>query len=203
MRFFFEIIGLECFEIRKKYIIFVQFIILGKMGMNTNRHAMNFGAIMGLVFSINFLITTVKSLAFLQYGFVVVIIYLAYRFAVHCRENVMDGAMSYGTALWYVMQLFMYGAMISAMVRYVFYTYIKPDFLENQLNETMQALQGTPMAEVITGDVYQQTVELMTPLNMALQSIWVNLILGLLLGVILAGVVRRVNPFADGGVEEE
>ena len=164
-----------------------------------NRHAMNFGAIMGLVFSTNFLITTIKSLAFLQYLFVVVIIYLAYRFVVHCRENVMSGVISYGSALWYNMQLFMYGAMISALVRYVFYAYIKPDFLQNQLNETLVALQGTPMADVITSDVYQQTIEMMTPLNMALQSIWVNLILGLLLGLILAAIVKRnENPFVDG-----
>lgn len=163
-----------------------------------NRHAMNFGAVMGLLFSLNFLVTTVKSIAFLQYLFVVVIIYCAYRFVVHCRENVMNGAISYGSALWYNMQLFMYGAMISALVRYVFYSYIKPDFLQNQLNETLMALQGTPMAEMISGEVYQQTVEMMTPLNMALQAIWLNLMLGLLLGLILAAIVKRSeNPFAD------
>ena len=156
-----------------------------------NRHAMNFGAIMGVIFSINFLITTIKSLALLQYGFVVVIIYLTYRFAIHCRENVMEGSISYGSALWYVMQLFMYGSMISALVRYLFYMYIKPDFLQNQLNETMQALQGTSVAEIITGDVYQQTMEMMTPLNMAFQSIWLNLILGLILGLVIAAIVRK------------
>ena len=168
------------------------------MGAEMNRHAMNFGAIMGLLFSVNFLVTTVKSIAFLQYLFVVVIIYCAYRFVVHCRENVMDGVISYGSALWYNMQLFMYAAMISAMVRYVFYAYIKPDFLQNQLNETLMALQGTPMADIISGEVYQQTVEMMTPLNMALQAIWLNLMLGLLLGLILAAIVKRSeNPFAD------
>lgn len=168
-----------------------------------NRHAMNFGAIMGVVFSINFLITTIKSLALLQYGFVVIIIYLAYRFAVHCRENVMEGVMSYGSVLWYVMQLFMYGSMISALVRYLFYMYIKPDFLQNQLNETMQALQGTPIAEIITSDVYQQTVEMMTPLNMSLQSIWVNLILGLSLGLVIAGIVKKnENPFLTNKFED-
>lgn len=163
-----------------------------------NRHAMNYGAVMGLLFSLNFLVTTVKSIAFLQYLFIVVIIYCAYRFVVHCRENVMDGVISYGSALWYNMQLFMYGAMISALVRYVFYAYIKPDFLQNQLNETIMALQGTPMADVISGEVYQQTVEMMTPLNMALQAIWLNLMLGLLLGLILAAIVKRsANPFSD------
>lgn len=168
------------------------------MGADMNRHAMNFGAVMGLLFSLNFLVTTVKSIAFLQYLFVVVIIYCAYRFVVHCRENVMNGAISYGSALWYNMQLFMYGAMISALVRYVFYSYIKPDFLQNQLNETLMALQGTPMAEMISGEVYQQTVEMMTPLNMSLQAIWLNLMLGLLLGLILAAIVKRSeNPFAD------
>ena len=168
------------------------------MGADMNRHAMNFGAVMGLLFSLNFLVTTVKSFAFLQYLFVIVIIYCAYRFVVHCRENVMNGAISYGSALWYNMQLFMYGAMISALVRYVFYSYIKPDFLQNQLNETLMALQGTPMAEMISGEVYQQTVEMMTPLNMALQAIWLNLMLGLLLGLILAAIVKRSeNPFAD------
>lgn len=168
------------------------------MGADMNRHAMNFGAVMGLLFSLNFLVTTVKSIAFLQYLFVIVIIYCAYRFVVHCRENVMNGTISYGSALWYNMQLFMYGAMISALVRYVFYSYIKPDFLQNQLNETLMALQGTPMAEMISGEVYQQTVEMMTPLNMALQAIWLNLMLGLLLGLILAAIVKRSeNPFAD------
>ena len=168
------------------------------MGADMNRHAMNFGAIMGLLFSLNFLVTTMKSIAFLQYLIIVVIIYCAYRFVVHCRENVMNGAISYGSAVWYNMQLFMYGAMISAMVRYVFYAYIKPDFLQNQLNETLMALQGTPMAEMISGEVYQQTVEMMTPLNMALQAIWLNLMLGLLLGLILAAIVKRSeNPFAD------
>lgn len=168
------------------------------MGADMNRHAMNYGAVMGLLFSLNFLVTTVKSIAFLQYLFIVVIIYCAYRFVVHCRQNVMDGVISYGSALWYNMQLFMYGAMISAMVRYVFYAYIKPDFLQNQLNETIMALQGTPMADVISGEVYQQTVEMMTPLNMALQAIWVNLILGFLLGLILAAIVKRsANPFSD------
>lgn len=168
------------------------------MGADMNRHAMNYGAVMGLLFSLNFLVTTVKSIAFLQYLFIVVIIYCAYRFVVHCRENVMDGVISYGSALWYNMQLFMYGAMISAMVRYVFYAYIKPDFLQNQLNETIMALQNTPMADMISGEVYQQTVEMMTPLNMALQAIWVNLILGFLLGLILAAIVKRsANPFSD------
>ena len=168
------------------------------MGADMNRHAMNYGAVMGLLFSLNFLVTTVKSIAFLQYLFIVVIIYCAYRFVVHCRENVMDGVISYGSALWYNMQLFMYGAMISAMVRYVFYAYIKPDFLQNQLNETIMALQNTPMADVISGEVYQQTVEMMTPLNMALQAIWLNLMLGLLLGLILAAIVKRsANPFSD------
>lgn len=172
------------------------------MGADMNRHAMNYGVVMGLLFSFNFLVTTVKSLAFLQYLFVVVIVYCAYRFVVHCRENVMDGTISYGSALWYNMQLFMYGAMISAMVRYVFYAYIRPNFLQNQLDETIQVLQDTPMANMISGEVYQQTVEMMTPLNMALQSIWVNLILGLLLGLVMAGVVKKAeNPFSDGGVE--
>jgi hypothetical protein len=88
------------------------------------------------------------------------------------------------------------------MVRYVFYTYIRPNFLQNQLDETIQVLQDTPMADMISGEVYQQTVEMMTPLNMALQSIWVNLILGLLLGLVMAGVVKKAeNPFSDDGVE--
>jgi hypothetical protein len=165
------------------------------MGTDMNRHAMNFGAVMGLLFSINFLVTTIKSLAFCQYIFVVIIVYAAYKFAVHCRENVMEGYISYGSALWYIMQLFLYGSLISAMVRYLFYAFIKPDFLQNQLNETMQVLQDTSMSDMISGEVYQQTIEMMTPLNMALQSIWLNLILGLLLGLVIAGIVKKQNIF--------
>ena len=51
------------------------------------------------------------------------------------------------------------------------------------------------MADMISGEVYQQTVEMMTPLNMALQSIWLNLILGLLLGLVIAGIVKKQDIF--------
>ena len=165
------------------------------MGAEMNRHAMNFGAIMGLLFSINFLVTTVNSLLFLQYFLIGIIIYAVYKFAVHCRENVLGGSISYGAALWYVMQLFLYGSLISAMVRYIFYTYIKPDFLQNQLDETMAVFQSISMSEELTNEVYQQTLEIMTPLNMAFQSIWVNVILGLFLGLIIAAIVKKKNIF--------
>ena len=133
---------------------------------------------------------------------IVAIIYCAYRFVVDCREKIMGGVISYRSALWYVIQLFMYGSMISALVRYLFYAYIKPDYLQIMLNETMQTLQNSSMAYLVNGDVYQQALEMMTPLNMALQTFWTNLILGLLLGLILAGIVKRnENPFSTN-IEE-
>ena len=96
----------------------------------------------------------------------------------------------------------MYGSMISALVRYLFYAYIKPDYLQIMLNEAMQTLQNSSMASLVNGDVYQQALEMMTPLNMALQTFWTNLILGLLLGLILAGIVKRnENPFSTN-IEE-
>jgi hypothetical protein len=172
------------------------------MGTDMNRHAMNFGAIMGVLFSLNFLVVTIKSVAFLQYFLIVAIIYCAYRFVVDCREKILGGAISYRSALWYVIQLFMYGSMISALVRYLFYAYIKPDYLQILLNEAMQTLQNSSMASLVNGDVYQQALEMMTPLNMALQTFWTNLILGLLLGLILAGIVKRnENPFSTN-IEE-
>ena len=190
------------FVIRKKIITFVKFITLGYMGTDMNRHAMNFGAVMGVLFSLNFLVVTIKSVAFLQYFIIVAIIYCAYRFVVDCREKILGGAISYRSALWYVIQLFMYGSMISALVRYLFYAYIKPDYLQIMLNEAMQTLQNSSMASLVNGDVYQQALEMMTPLNMALQTFWTNLILGLLLGLILAGIVKRnENPFSTN-IEE-
>jgi hypothetical protein len=172
------------------------------MGTDMNRHAMNFGAVMGVLFSLNFLVVTIKSVAFLQYLLIVAIIYCAYRFVVDCREKILGRAISYRSALWYVIQLFMYGSMISALVRYLFYAYIKPDYLQIMLNEAMQTLQNSSMASLVNGDVYQQALEMMTPLNMALQTFWTNLILGLLLGLILAGIVKRnENPFSTN-IEE-
>ena len=68
-------------------------------------------------------------------------------------------------------------------------------FLQNQLDETMAVFQSISMSEELTNEVYQQTLEIMTPLNMAFQSIWVNVILGLFLGLIIAAIVKKKNIF--------
>lgn len=87
------------------------------------KHAMYFGLMLGLLFCINFFLST-RSSAFCSvasWAIMVLTPYIAYRLTLDCRERVCGGRMSYGEAFLYGMQLFFYAALIGAAFRLLYF----------------------------------------------------------------------------------
>lgn len=166
--------------------------------MTSNRHAMNWGLLVGLVFCLNFWVTTIVAISWLQFLIVPAEVYLIYRLACNCRDTVYDGYASYGQMLGYIVQLSMYASLISALFKYLYCKVLNPHYLSDQINMVMQVAESMPQLASDMDTLETTLGEVLTPLNMAIQCIWLDIMAGVFLGLIMAAFLRREHsPFDD------
>jgi hypothetical protein len=161
------------------------------MQPNTMKSAMQNGLILGVIFSINFLLSTSKitTLILLTYIIAIVIVATIYNFTIRYRDNESDGAISYGKAFKYIIYLFFYAALISTVVKYVYFRFINTGYLETMFQETMKMMEMLkfPMnsAEI------DQTEKMFNPLSFSLLYIWSDIIMGAVVALIMAAFVKK------------
>lgn len=166
------------------------------MSIESNRHAMNYGIVLGVIFSLNFFVSTIPAISFLQFLIMAAIIVVVCKLTINCRNKVYNGTASYGKLLWYIIQLFMYASLISAFFKYLFYTVLKPNFLNEQIETTMQTLSTIKSMQPHIDSMQEIMSQSITPLNMAIQSIWLNILAGVILGLIIAAFLyKSPTPF--------
>ncbi len=162
------------------------------MQQNFYKHAMTYGLFLGLTFSVNFLLSVANSLwcGLLTYFVMAAIVYLTYRFACHYRDTEQGGVVSYGRSLWYIVVLYIFAAIISSVVKYVYLQFINPGYLDDVLNNAMLVLEQIqlPLQE---DAMYDQLEHVLTPINFIMQYIWINTLLGLLVGLVMAAFVKK------------
>lgn len=160
------------------------------MRANALRHAMYYGLFLGLIFCLHFFLSTQKGLVFsiLQTLITFCIPVVTYYFTADCKKRICENEMSYGTALWYGIQLFFYAAIISTAFKYVYFAYLKPEFLPNLIDESaalMEKIGSTKLAATP-----EELKELLTPINFSLNYLWIDLILGFFVSLVMAFFVR-------------
>ncbi|MGN0186738.1 MAG: DUF4199 domain-containing protein [Paludibacteraceae bacterium] len=161
------------------------------------KHAMYFGLLFGLLFSLNFYLSTLDAVIPNALSWVLVLLmpYVAYRLAVDCRERVCDGTMSYGMALWYGVQLFFYAALVAAVFKLVYFNYINPDFLPNQIDQALKLMEQMQIPFGTT-DV-DELKKVITPVNMSLNYIWLDVMAGVCVSLLTAVFVKREAPMSN------
>jgi ABC-type uncharacterized transport system permease subunit len=86
------------------------------------------GLIMGVFFSLNFLLSVSHNtfLSLLSYLVFAVILVTTYRFTIRFRDTECGGAISYGRAFSYILLLYFFAALISSVVNtFIFNTLIR------------------------------------------------------------------------------
>ena len=155
------------------------------------KHAMYFGLLLGLLFSVNFW-TQASANAMvnsLQLVFVFLIPYVVFVVMKHCRDNVFDGRISYRKAFFYGIQLFFYASVVSAAFKYVYFKFIDPTYLKNLKNASMKVLESLNYST--SEELLLASEEVFTPINMSLQFIWTNMFLGVFLLIVLSAIVKK------------
>jgi hypothetical protein len=161
------------------------------MQPNILKSAMLNGLIMGVIFSLNFLlsISKVPSLTLLSYVVVTFILVGMYRLTVRFRDVDCEGVITYGKAYSFILLTFFFAAIISSVVKFVYFKYINPNYLDQLLQESMKALETLrfPIDEA----AYLQMGKMMKPASFTLQYIWLNVLMGSFVGLIMAAFIKR------------
>jgi len=161
------------------------------MQPNIMKSAMHNGLILGVIFSVNFLLSISKITALILFTYVIAVIILVvlYKIAIRFRDTECEGTITYGRAFLYIILLFFYAALISTVVKFIYLRFIDQSYLDSIFQETMKLMETLkfPMNSV----EIERTENMFKPLNFSLLYIWSNLILGTFVGLIMAAFIKK------------
>ncbi len=157
-----------------------------------NLHAMQYGLNLAGLFLVNFIGSTFGGIVstVMQVVMVGVIVVAVYMMAIDMRDRVLGGVISYWKVVVYVVRLFLYASLLLAFCKYIFYMFISPDFLMEQYKLV------EPIYAQLVGSEGQDVMAMMkeTATNavmMSINSVWLNVLMGFVLGLMLAKNVKR------------
>ena len=161
------------------------------MQPSVTKSAMFNGLIMGVIFSINFLfsVSKITSLLLLTNLLAIFIIIGIYRMAIRFRDTECKGYITYWKAFSLILLTFFFAALISSVVKYIYFQFINPDYLDQMFQETMKLLNS--MKFTVTETMIDQTKSMLKPATYTLVFIWTNVFMGLIVGLIMAAFVKK------------
>lgn len=161
------------------------------MTPEANAHAMRSGLILGAVFATNYVLSTYPAVSFFSWIIELFILWLVYKMTVKCRDEVLGGVISYGSALWFNVQLFLYSAMVAGVFKYVYLKFLRPGFLGELREKLVVSFDNLPIDDATREQVLSSLDQTLIPENIALYSVMGDVILGFLVGLVVAAIVRR------------
>ena len=172
------------------------------MQSNILKSAMSHGLILGVLFSVNFLlgITGNAWLKLLSNFVMVAILVAVYKMSVRFRDNDCKGVITYGKAFSLIVLMFFFAAIISSLVKYIYFQFINPDYLENLLQQSLlmyEAFLSKLPLSMSTEEIYENMGTIITPISFSLQYIWANVFAGVFVGLIMAGFVKKDKGLFD------
>jgi len=158
---------------------------------------MYYGLLLGIVFILNFFFSQTINvwLSVVRLLFVFSIPYLVFFFAKKCREDVCNGVMTYGQVFSYGVQLFFYASMISSAFKFFYFRFVDTDFLRNLFNQTLSMMEQ--LSFPITDELIESIKQMLTPIGMAMQYLWVNVMVGIVVSFVVAFFVRKEKSIVE------
>ncbi|HOV84340.1 MAG TPA: DUF4199 domain-containing protein [Paludibacteraceae bacterium] len=161
------------------------------MTSNIFKSSMIYGLFMGILFTANFFISLPQGIIFrfLSFLIIILIVYAMYRFSVKYRDNECGGYISYGKAFSFILLTFFFASIISSIFKFFYFQFINPDYLTNLLQESLKIIDSMQLP--VNEEFYDQMEKMMKPITYSLQSIWVDVFLGIILGLIMSAFIKK------------
>lgn len=121
--------------------------------------------------------------------------FLVARLLRNFRDDGLDGAISFGRGWAYVVFLFFYASLLFAVAQYAYFAYLDKGFfistLTQQFNspETKEAMKQMGMSETLNETM--QLLRTMRPIDLVLNIMTSNLLIGIVLGLPIAAFGKR------------
>jgi len=163
------------------------------MEANIFKSTMRSGLILGVLFSVNFLLSVLISSTLitnvLNFAMIAVIVVATLRLSREYRDKELEGFISYGQSFLFIVLSFFYASLISAVVKIVYFQFINPDFLAEVYNELMLQFEAAGLQ--VTTEAEKFVSGLLTPVSRSILSIIGNMICGAFVGLIMAAFVKK------------
>ncbi|NCC98690.1 MAG: DUF4199 domain-containing protein [Bacteroidia bacterium] len=165
----------------------------------TNRAAMYYGAFLGIFLIVRFLVEvlTIDSVAgsFVVSFLFMLLPVIAYIFTLRFTRQSKIEDITFGTLFRFCFFMFFFASLFLVVVQYIFYRFIQPDYLSLQFAELITNIDAI-LAEMPQIAPYKEMiVEFGTPTasQIAVQSIWIYSVVGVLFGLPIAGIVKSIH----------
>lgn len=117
------------------------------------------------------------------------------------RDEGRDGVISFGRSYAYTIFVFFYGAVLLAVVHYLYFAYMDNGYLVNSFAKMMSSDEGRLMLEQygMTQMVDESLAEMAAtrPIDYALNILTINISLGFILGVPIGLIMQRRSAEAE------
>lgn len=174
----------------KKNALILQLIMEEQKRPNTIQHAMDKGLFMGMLFAANTIISSSESTFayFIHIFLEALILVVAYRAAVDYMQTETDGKITVFQSFSYILNLFFFASLISALCSIIYFKYISPEYM-TRLYE-----QSKPLLDKLLSDAGQSDNDiksLFTAEQFAMSCIVRDCMIGMILGLIYAPLLKR------------
>ncbi len=167
--------------------------------VSIQEQAMRFGTYMGVFWIIKFIFLPLGfSFPLLQLCFVLCTLFvpvLGYLYTRKFRNTCCGGTVSFSRAFLFTVCMYIFAAMLTAVAHYIYFQFIDQGFLmdmyRQQLNETMQMVQGDLANSMEQIMIAFDTVAALTPIQLTFQLISQNVFYGIVLSLPTALLTMR------------
>ncbi len=167
-----------------------------ELRQHTTKMAMYYGIWLGLLFVLKLMAEVVSdgSIGAFFSGFLTILVpFAAYWLTLMFGRSISETEITFGTLLRFCIYLFFFGSMILAIAQFVYYRYINPDYLAEQVDKLIEILARYSDSQPSVSAFITQIKEVGIPSasSVAIQTIWINIVLGFILGLPISAIVKR------------
>ena len=123
----------------------------------------------------------------------------------HFRDEGLAGTISFLRGWAYTVYVFFYGGLLFALAQWAYLTYLDQGYMMSTITETLsvpetaEALRQMGMTEAL--DESLAMLGQMRPIDLSLNMLTTNIMLGMLLGLPIAAMIRKSPKLGGGGSE--
>lgn len=172
-----------------------------ELRLATYQMAAKYGAFMGLFLIVRYMAETLShtygALAWLYLLLTVAVPFVAYKLARVYKAHLNNPDMGFGDYYRFTFYLFFFSSIILTFVQYIYYRYISPEYIDNLFQYLMNSADvlianNSPYSAALTE--YKELIAQQpkpTAFDMAIPTIWIYLIVGVVLGLLNASILNR------------
>ncbi|MCQ2336773.1 MAG: DUF4199 domain-containing protein [Paludibacteraceae bacterium] len=169
-----------------------------ELRMLSTRQAMKYGVWFGLFLVLKFVLEIMvqgNAGIFLSGFLTVMVPFVAYWLTLRFKFMTNDEGVGFGTLYRFCIYLFFFASMFLAVSEFVYYQYINPDYIAEQLETLFAFLEkynDSASATTVT-NLKAQLDEVGVPSAsaVAVQTLWIYIFLGLILGLPIAAIAKN------------